>query len=407
MFEATKIRTRVLGGLARERAAAPPLAVSNERVLLVARVPLALGGLLAEYLDPTQPQVGELAYAFLGAYAFYSLALFVGTYNNPVTRYGALASHALELALVSLIIVNTEGPTSPFFLYFTFLLLVAALRWEWRGTLITGALLAVILIGTTASQFIVAFDKLDVDRLIVRNVYLLVATGLFAFFGSQLGRSNREAERLATAEELHDGILQSLTAVQMKVGSLSRHTTGDTRDRLLEVSELLCDEHRRVRKLVEEARESVASTPANLEQIKISQLRAEASHLQQLWGCNIRFGIQGRDTHVSPQLARTIKLMVGEAIANSVLHGRADYVCVEVATSQNGIDLRIQDNGLGLGDIAGAYEHAQLAAHGLGPRSIRRRVERLGGSIRLESTEHGVLLEIGLPLGHNSKSMLS
>jgi hypothetical protein len=57
----------------------------------------------------------------------------LATLNHPLRGRWSIAAHALEVALICLIIIYTEGPTSPFVIYFTFVLLVAALRWQWWG----------------------------------------------------------------------------------------------------------------------------------------------------------------------------------------------------------------------------------------------------------------------------------
>ena len=132
------------------------LDVASERVVAISRAVLALGGLVAIYLDPAQPSQGRFAYAFVATYAVFAFALlvFVLSARRPPAKIWSLVGHGFEVALVSLIIWSSEGPLSPFFVYFTFVLLVAALRWQGRGALMTGAVLTVVLIVLSASALV-------------------------------------------------------------------------------------------------------------------------------------------------------------------------------------------------------------------------------------------------------------
>src|SRR5262245_17363060 len=108
---------------------------ASARLIALSRVALAAGGLLAIYFDPDQPSRGWTGYVFVGAYIVFAL-LMLAALRRPLTGLWAIASHGVEVALVILIIAYTEGPSSPFFVYFTFVLLTATLCWQWRGALI-------------------------------------------------------------------------------------------------------------------------------------------------------------------------------------------------------------------------------------------------------------------------------
>ena len=85
----------------------------------------------------------------------------------------------------TVIIFFTEGPTSPFFVFFTFLLVCATFRWRWHGTLWTAAAsLAVVLTLAWYPSNLSADQNFDLNRFIIRIVYLAVVAILLGYLGA-------------------------------------------------------------------------------------------------------------------------------------------------------------------------------------------------------------------------------
>jgi signal transduction histidine kinase len=386
------------GECARGRIVDRVLDVATERVVAISRSVLALGGLIAIYLDPAQPSQGPFAYAFVATYAAFAFALlvFVLSARRAPARNWSLASHGLEVALVSLIIWSSEGPLSPFFVYFTFVLLVAALRWQGRGALMTGAVLTLVLVVLSTSALVTHVEPADLDRLVLRNVYLLVASILIAFFGDELGRSYQRLERLQFARELHDGVLQALTAARLKLHAAASVASSDQRQQLLDVSQLLVEEQRHIRTFVEQSQTD--GYDASDQRFVLSDLQAFIDHLKRLWSCDIDFDGGGSKFEIPIALGRALKAIVAESVANAVVHGNAKQITISIANARNSIGLQIKDNGSGLNDLNGAFDDRQLDTQGIGPRSLRERIAGLGGLLRLTSSPQGVELYIELPV---------
>src|SRR5687767_12747048 len=93
-----------------------------ERVLAVGRAFLTVTGLLAIYLDPTEPaRLREVTYGVLLGYALYSVAV-LGYVHGPsrLTVRHAYVLHALDVLWTSALTFVSDGPVSPFFLFFLF-----------------------------------------------------------------------------------------------------------------------------------------------------------------------------------------------------------------------------------------------------------------------------------------------
>ena len=111
-----------------------------ERLIAAGRFILAFASLAAVYLEPSTPaQYQRATYTLLVIYTVYALVTAAVTWRSPVpSARWRVVSHALDLVLFSVFVYLTEGPASPFFLYFVFSLFCATLRFSWRGILGTG-----------------------------------------------------------------------------------------------------------------------------------------------------------------------------------------------------------------------------------------------------------------------------
>lgn len=172
----------------------------TERLITAGRVALAFFSLVAIWLDPTTPsRYAIVAYPLLIAYVLYAVivALVVWTSHGPLARL-RLITHVLDLLMFSLFIYFIEGPTSPFFAYFVFAIVCATLRWQWHGTLWTAlaALTTFLGIGFYASE-ILQDPAFEVDRFIIRSVYLAVLAALLGYLGAYESQRRAQLAQLA------------------------------------------------------------------------------------------------------------------------------------------------------------------------------------------------------------------
>jgi hypothetical protein len=93
-----------------------------ERLVAGGRVVLATFSLLAIYIDPTEPaKYRELTYSLLVAFVLYALGVALWTWPRLTQgRTWTIATHLADMLFFTVLIYFTEGPVSPFFLYFVF-----------------------------------------------------------------------------------------------------------------------------------------------------------------------------------------------------------------------------------------------------------------------------------------------
>jgi signal transduction histidine kinase len=217
-----------------------------------------------------------------------------------------------------------------------------------------------------------------------------------------LQRQTEEAaaarERIRLTRDLHDGILQSLTAArfQLKLLSDGQHDE-DAQSRLNTIKQLLNNEQIRIRDFV---RQTLPKSDARTELVLSRDLRRVVSELGELWECKTSFSVDPQDASVPAKLGAHLSLMLAEAISNAVRHGGASTIRVGMRKTNGHLAIEIQDNGHGITGSACKYDNdnKEPADAASGPVSLRGRVVELGGSLDVRSSPLGTQLQIRMPV---------
>jgi signal transduction histidine kinase len=203
------------------------------------------------------------------------------------------------------------------------------------------------------------------------------------------------AERARVARELHDGAIQSLFAIDMKLEALRRQTadTPPVRLDIEEVQELVRREVIELRKLMQALRplelESSDQLPEILANL-VERFRRES-------GIGARFVSTGTKITVSRGRALEIARIAQEALVNARKHSGAGQVLVRLAASDAGCQLVVEDDGRGF-DFEGRLTAAELDDRRLGPVVIKERARLVDADLAVESTPGaGARVEVTVP----------
>ena len=182
-------------------AAGPREQLRSSRVISTARALLAAASLVAIYLDPTEPtRFSAVAYGLLVFYVVYSLGVFLWIrFQSKVSARMQVLLHGFYLLWATTIMVFTEGPNSPFYLFFLFVLVAAAYRWGRRETILTaGTVVAILMVLALLFELrppVLSFlpeGEFQANRFIMRSTYLLLMGVLLGYLA--------EEEKLLQAE---------------------------------------------------------------------------------------------------------------------------------------------------------------------------------------------------------------
>ncbi len=228
-----------------------------ERWLATARLFLAVSALVAIQMDPTE--LGH-SWAAYGLFVFYMangiLILMLLRRRQQSTSAFRLLVHAGDIVWPALISIFSEGPRTPFFLFFVFVLAAAAYRWGLWETLATAAAEVALL---WAESFIVLHLSLgahgslpwpflnglrvntvdfEPKRLFMLSVYLLVMGLLLGYLAEQqkhlraekavvtgtLSKIRVEAGLTGTIEQIFRETMAMYGASQLVVASQEAHS---------------------------------------------------------------------------------------------------------------------------------------------------------------------------------------
>lgn len=202
------------------------LQLPSGRVIALGRLMLATLFLAAIWVDASQPTRGPVAtYGVLAAYVAFAATILLATWNNWwLDAKLAGPAHGVDIALFTLLVLLTEGYTSPFFTFFMFLLLSAAIRWGWHATALTAILLTLLylLAGLLVVNSGVPFEP---QRFAVRTGHLIILSLIFIWFGANQWRARfhlRDEELFARPSldesPLETGLRAAMSAVRASAG---------------------------------------------------------------------------------------------------------------------------------------------------------------------------------------------
>ena len=195
--------------------------------------------------------------------------------------------------------------------------------------------------------------------------------------------------RLSLARDVHDSVVQFLAGASFRVEAIKRSAKDNPRlgAELDELKRLLVEEQGEVRGFVLALRRGRELELAEA----TAELRALAERLSQQWSVKCQVQADGDGAAIPVRIQLDLQQLLREAVANAVRHGGADRIDVALAVNQGQLSLTVHDNGSGFPKANG--EKA------LEPRSLKERVERVHGSLRLRSAPGSTDLHIRIPLG--------
>jgi signal transduction histidine kinase len=197
---------------------------------------------------------------------------------------------------------------------------------------------------------------------------------------AQMAKAAALAERRRVARDLHDGLAQDLAVIA---------TQGEFMARDIGPEHPIVIAARRALALSRSAIAELSDLPGATAD---ETLEAVAEEFRDR--CDVAIAVDADcDGELAPEAQEQVSRIAREAIANAARHGSAKHVVVSLRGAENGITLRVVDDGCGIvsGDVAGATE-------GFGLRSMRERTDALGGCLTLRRLRRGgTELEVILP----------
>lgn len=188
------------------------------------------------------------------------------------------------------------------------------------------------------------------------------------------------AERQRMAQEIHDTVAQGLAGVITQLEA-AEQATGDAAARARHVAQAAAI----ARDSLGEARRSVlALRPGRLEEASLPDALADvARDWSDLHAVPVRASTDGPVRPLHPEIELTLLRVAQEALANVAKHAAASRVAMTLTFVGDTVTLDVRDDGVGFapGDGGGGTR----ANGGFGLTGMRERLERLTGSLEIET----------------------
>ena len=208
--------------------------------------------------------------------------------------------------------------------------------------------------------------------------------GLHAQLVAQAREAGITDERRRISGEIHDTIAQGLTGVitQLEAANQVKSDPAELQRRLDNATSL-------ARQSLAEARRSMrAILPAPLEGRHLPEALAdEAARWSSLNRVTTEVNTTGETQGLHPEVEVTMLRVAQEALANVAKHANATRVGVTLSYMGDIVTIDVRDNGTGF--VPGSGSNGAGSDAGFGLTAMRQRVERLAGTLEIESEPGG------------------
>lgn len=364
----------------------------KEKILAWIRLGFSLVAILVIQLNPARAaRFPVLSYFSLYTFFVYSLIILYLTRGEKITsRKIGFVTTCLDLLWVSTMVLSTGGSRTPFFVFFLFPVITASSRYGMRGGLVV-AVLGVAVYGLI--RFGAPSDNpLGIDTFIIRSIYMLVLAYIFGFLSEFEKRQNerlmalyRTAGEVATreerqriAQELHDRLLQVLASLTLRLETCRRHLVQSP----AELSHELQTMEESVRGSMAEIRQFLAGkeSPSLAPGTLIDKLREEVKFLRDGLGLRVIVESEPEELALSPEVEQQLYYVLREGLMNVARHAQASRAELFLEQKEKVIRGQLKDNGVGF-----TLAKADNGSDGLGLTTMRERIEKLGGTLSIET----------------------
>jgi len=199
----------------------------------------------------------------------------------------------------------------------------------------------------------------------------------------------RENERQHLAQELHDSAGQLLVALELSIAHLKQvEKDGAHEDLFEEIQEAVRQIDREIRSL------AFLHYPVELADRTLpSALQSLALGFGRRTGIHTTFRCLGDRSTVEERIAMAILRVTQEALVNIHRHAHASLVRVVLKRQADRLHLTVCDDGVGFPAAVAGDD-----AHGIGLQGMHRRIEMLGGQLRIRNLKRGAKLSAVVPV---------
>lgn len=214
------------------------------------------------------------------------------------------------------------------------------------------------------------------DELRVKEEELKKANINLENYASSIEELTLLKERNRISREIHDSVGHALSTAMIQLGAMERMASKENshlEPMAKNLREFINDSLQDVRRAVKELKPIEYSSFEGI--FKIEEI---SKNFSSLTGVEVDFKIAGTPWGMSSKQTSNIYRIVQEGFSNSLKHGNATRIKLNLNFSEEGLAVVISDNGKGTSIVEET---------GLGLKNMRERVNELNGELKISSKE--------------------
>jgi len=198
--------------------------------------------------------------------------------------------------------------------------------------------------------------------------------------------------RRRLADSLHDGPIQELVSLDMMLAAVPQAIDHGDYDAALDmVKDAQTIAERNVQALRDEI---VGLGPYAFRELSFETAVTECVPVwRRRFGVDVRLHLD--PVSLPPEISGPLFQIAQEAVTNVGRHAAASTVTVTLEVLDGTVELRVQDDGKGFGDLTPAMNEA--SGH-IGLASMRERAELIAGRLSIQSSGRGTTVSVRVPL---------
>jgi signal transduction histidine kinase len=197
------------------------------------------------------------------------------------------------------------------------------------------------------------------------------------------------------ARELHDGVIQSLAAINLQLEDLRRQAgpvLAKSAESLERIQRSVREEIVGLRDFTQQLRSLEVDSGRLLNFLSEMAIKFQVEH-----GITTRFVSDAQEVQLQSEVCVELVRIVQEALANIRKHSEAKEAIIYLGRRAGNWVLRVMDDGRGFG-FSGLRTHEELQASGSGPVILMERAREIGGKVCVRSTAgDGSYVEVVFP----------
>lgn len=213
-------------------------------------------------------------------------------------------------------------------------------------------------------------------------------------YSEEVSRLSKVEERNRIARDLHDTLGHNMTALIMQLQMVQHFYKTDDK----KAEDMLCDSLKTARNSMLGIRDVVETLRgSDYSMIPLDSIKKLAEEFSEKTGTEINLDIKNEYKINTTPANAVLYRILQETMTNSVRHGKAEIIKINLEFTRSYIKFFICDNGTGVSNITEGY----------GLKGIRERVKKFNGHVKFEN-DHGFKTEGILYLeGNYDKSNFS